>query len=87
MSLRYPELNATSRRQIWVQFLGEEYVKGFSSEELDQVAEVALNGRQIKDVLRTARLLARTQDAQLNYEHIKSILTLREGRSISGSDI
>lgn len=60
---------------------------GFSSEELDQMAEVALNGRQIKNVLRTARLLARKQEAQLSYGHVKTILTLRDSGSMSTGDI
>lgn len=48
------------------------------------MAEVALNGRQIKNVLRTAHLLARKQGAQLGYKHIQTILTLKEGRLVNG---
>lgn len=77
VSLRYPELNAASRRQIWTQFLGGKNTKGFSSEELDDVAQVSLNGRQIKNVIRTAHLLARKQQAELGYGHVRTILHLR----------
>lgn len=77
VSLRYPELNAASRRQIWTQFLGGKNTKGFSSEELDDVAQVSLNGRQIKNVIRTAHLLARKQQAELSYGHVRTILHLR----------
>lgn len=86
MSLRYPELNTTSRRQIWAQFLGDAYIGGFTSQEFDQMAEVALNGRQIKNVLRTAHLLARKQEAQLSYSHVQTILTLRGPGSVSAGD-
>ena len=86
MSLRYPELNTASRRQIWTQFLGDAYIGGFSSQELDQMAEVALNGRQIKNVLRTAHLLARKQEAKLVYSHIQTILTLRGSGSVPARD-
>lgn len=86
VSLRYPELNTASRRQIWTQFLGDAYIGGFSSQELDQMAEVALNGRQIKNVLRTAHLLARKQEAKLAYSHIQMILTLRGSGSVSAGD-
>lgn len=87
MSLRYPELNAVSRRQIWVQFLGDAYLDGFSSEDLDQLAEVALNGRQIKNVLRTAHLLAQKQGVQLGYGHVQTILALRDSGSMSTGDV
>ncbi|RJE25045.1 AAA family ATPase [Aspergillus sclerotialis] len=77
VSLRYPELNKTSRRQIWTQFLGDAYLEGFSSQQLDQLGEMELNGRQIKNVLRTAHLLARKQGVQLTYGHVQTILNLR----------
>ena len=60
-----------------MQFLGDAYLESFSSQQLDQLAEVELNGRQIKNVLRTAHLLARKQGVQLTYEHVQTILTLR----------
>lgn len=86
VSLRYPELNTASRRQIWAQFLGDAYIGGFSSQELDQMAEVALNGRQIKNVLRTAHLLARKQEEELGYSHVQTILTLRGSGPVSAED-
>ncbi|KAK2764865.1 hypothetical protein FQN54_008562 [Arachnomyces sp. PD_36] len=78
VSLNYPELDPTSRRQIWTQFLGDEHIGGFTRQELDQMAEVPLNGRQIKNVLRTAHLLAQKQKVgRLGYGHIQTILKLR----------
>ncbi|KAE8392461.1 P-loop containing nucleoside triphosphate hydrolase protein [Aspergillus alliaceus] len=75
VSLRYPDLDARSRRQIWAQFLiGNQ---GFSPEQLDQLAEVNMNGRQIKNVLKTAHLLAREQDHEIQYEHVRTVLDLR----------
>lgn len=65
-----------------MQFLGDAYVGGFSGQELDLMAEVALNGRQIKNVLRTAHLLAWKQGSQLNYGHVQAILALRESDSV-----
>lgn len=50
------------------------------------MAEVALNGRQIKNVLRTAHLLARKQEAKLAYSHIQTILTLRGSGSVSAGE-
>lgn len=68
-----------SRRHIWAQFLGRSAkTDAFTDEQLDQVAEVALNGRQIKNVIKTAGLLAWAQDVDLKYEHIRTVLALRD---------
>ncbi|RAQ66963.1 AAA family ATPase [Aspergillus flavus] len=75
VSVRYPDLDAKSRRQIWTQFLGAN--GGFSSEQLDYLAQVKLNGRQIKNVLKTAHLLAREQDHEIGYDHVRTVLDLR----------
>ncbi|KAE8318773.1 P-loop containing nucleoside triphosphate hydrolase protein [Aspergillus transmontanensis] len=75
VSVRYPDLDAKSRRQIWAQFLGSN--GGFSSEQLDYLAQVKLNGRQIKNVLKTAHLLAREQDHEIGYDHVRTVLDLR----------
>jgi hypothetical protein len=78
VSLRYPELNTASRRQIWAQFLGDSYIGGFSTQELDRIAEEPLNGRQIKNVLRIARFLAREQGTQLHFEQVLSAAHLHK---------
>ncbi|KAF9883009.1 hypothetical protein FE257_004322 [Aspergillus nanangensis] len=75
VSVRYPDLDTAARRQIWTQFLGT--TPGFSSEQLESMAAVPLNGRQIKNVLKTAHLLAREQESELTYEHVGVVLNLR----------
>lgn len=39
---------------------------------------MALNGRQIKNIIKTAGLLAWAQDGNLKYEHIRTVLALRD---------
>lgn len=77
VSLAYRNLDATSRRHIWSQFLDTPSGPAFSSEQLDKVAAVELNGRQIKNVLKTANLLAQVEGGQLKYEHVQTVLDLR----------
>lgn len=78
VSIRYPELNSTSRRQIWKQFLGDNGIAEFTENEVEQMAEVNLNGRQIKNVIRTAHLLAKSERTQLSFKHVQTILALRD---------
>lgn len=79
ISLHYKDLDAKSRRHIWAQFLGRSAkTDAVTDEQLDQLAEVSLNGRQIKNVIKTAGLLAWAQDGLLKYEHIRTVLALRD---------
>ena len=56
--LHYPPLPASSRRQIWANFLARLPEKStFSEDDLDQLAALDLNGRQIKSAVKTAQLL------------------------------
>ncbi|KAL2004777.1 hypothetical protein VTN00DRAFT_3305 [Thermoascus crustaceus] len=78
VSIQYADLDVTSRRHIWSTFLGRVANKAvFSDEELVKLAEVQLNGRQIKNILRTAHLLATDQDTELRFEHVDTVLKLR----------
>ncbi|KAJ5972272.1 uncharacterized protein N7479_002190 [Penicillium vulpinum] len=78
LSLSYKELDAESRRQVWKQFLSRSSsINGFTDEQLDQVTELQLNGRQIKNVVKTAGLLAWSKERELQYEDLKTVLDLR----------
>ncbi|PWY93867.1 P-loop containing nucleoside triphosphate hydrolase protein [Aspergillus sclerotioniger CBS 115572] len=81
ISLRYPDLNANSRRQIWIQLLGDSVKLRFSEQQLDELAGHNLNGRQIKNVLKTASLLARRQEMVLCHGHIQTVLRVRAAHS------
>ena len=68
LSLQYNELDKASRRQIWASFLDRSSkthnsnVGSFTDAELDRLAKAPLNGRQIKNILKTAQLLASKYD-------------------------
>ncbi|KAJ5664204.1 P-loop containing nucleoside triphosphate hydrolase protein [Penicillium longicatenatum] len=77
VSIRYPELNATSRRHIWNQFITDQNIERFSETELDLMSSLDLNGRQIKNLVRTAHLLAQEEGSGLSYSHVRTVLNLR----------
>lgn len=60
-----------------MQFLAAPNVEKFSNEQLDVIAKLELNGRQIKNVLRTAHLLAQQEKTSVGYEDVQTILSLR----------
>ena len=81
ISMQYNELNSSSRRHVWNNFLtasskGKKH--GFSDEDLDKLADYKMNGREIKNVLKTAQLLASRKGSGLGYEHVKSVLAIEK---------
>ena len=80
ISMEYNELSASSRRHVWCNFLssGGKKDHNFSDADLDALAEYAMNGREIKNVLKTAQLLASKKGEGLGIEHVKSVLAIEK---------
>ncbi|KAF5588709.1 TOB3 (member of AAA-ATPase family) [Fusarium pseudoanthophilum] len=80
LTIHYPNLDYTSRLHIWKTFvnIGTDG-SNLSEDELDELAGVELNGRQIKNVVKTARLLATHEKTQLAMSHINTVLRIKKG--------
>ena len=85
IALRYHELDARARRAIWKMFL--EKVKAlpgvetetFTDADLDKLARKSnLNGRQIKNSVRSAQALALNEKVPLSMVHIAKVLDVAE---------
>jgi AAA+ superfamily predicted ATPase len=77
ISLRYTDLEGSSRRLIWRAFLTKVgVVDGVSQEQWDTLAETKVNGRQIKNAVRTAQALAASTDSPLGFTHIAQVLSV-----------
>ncbi|KAF5569175.1 TOB3 (member of AAA-ATPase family) [Fusarium phyllophilum] len=80
LTIHYPNLDYTSRLHIWKTFVGIcNDGNSISEDELDKLAAVELNGRQIKNVVKTARLLATHEKTQLAMGHISTVLMIKKG--------
>ncbi|KAH0611205.1 uncharacterized protein H6S33_011632 [Morchella sextelata] len=89
IALRYNDLDKKAKRVIWKTFL-EMVAKGeclpgdtprqiVSKEELEGLARRQLNGRQIKNTVRTAQALAVNKNENLSMEHLNLVLAVTEG--------
>ncbi|KAI0786664.1 P-loop containing nucleoside triphosphate hydrolase protein [Abortiporus biennis] len=83
VSLRYHDLTSEARRKIWVAFLkkihgSSESKGGLSIEELRELGERKINGRQIKNVVRTASALASGKQETLGFKHLVRVLDMME---------
>ncbi|KAF5976572.1 TOB3 (member of AAA-ATPase family) [Fusarium coicis] len=80
LTIHYPNLDYTSRLHIWKTFVNiRNDGSSLSEDELDELAGVELNGRQIKNVVKTARLLAAHEKTQLAMSHINTVLRIKKG--------
>lgn len=79
ISLEYPELSVSSRLTVWKNFLESSPQKhAISDRELESLSLMNMNGRQIKNVLKTAQLLASRKETELNYGHIVTVLDVTQ---------
>ncbi|WQF82149.1 Putative AAA+ ATPase domain, ATPase, AAA-type, core [Colletotrichum destructivum] len=86
VSLEYPDLTAESRRLIWGNFLkGATLESEVSDEDVAELAALPLNGRQIKNVLKTAQLLAARKKSPLRRSFIDVVLNIEKRRPQSSS--
>ncbi|KGO67983.1 ATPase, AAA-type, core [Penicillium italicum] len=84
VALRYGDLTSKAKRSIWKMFLERVRaiegvnIASFSEADYDMLSRHTLNGRQIKNSVRTAQALAVNESAPLAMEHIKRVLEVAE---------
>jgi hypothetical protein len=76
ITMEYPGLDKGSRTQVWKNFLERGVDHELSDSEIEKLADVDINGRQIKNVLKTSQLLACHKNVPLRYTHLRTVLTI-----------
>ncbi|KAG4433294.1 hypothetical protein IFR05_011214 [Cadophora sp. M221] len=77
LALRYTALDHQRRKELWKLFISltsKESLEAWDESVLDALAQVDINGRQIKNSVRTASTLARSMNMVLGKEHIDIVL-------------
>ncbi|KAJ6571786.1 P-loop containing nucleoside triphosphate hydrolase protein [Mycena capillaripes] len=77
MALKYENLESAARKRLWKDFLGK--LNGgagadVSEEGYDVLAQYDVNGRQIKNAVKTAESLASFMEKPLNLEYLETVL-------------
>ncbi|EXJ63316.1 uncharacterized protein A1O5_11637 [Cladophialophora psammophila CBS 110553] len=83
LSLSYPELTQELRHKIWKNFVQTMKVDTtqITDAHLDKFAALDLNGRQIKNTVKMAGLLAaQAEDHCLTAEHVETMLTIVQSK-------
>ncbi|KAH9225318.1 hypothetical protein K456DRAFT_1852521 [Colletotrichum gloeosporioides 23] len=90
LTINYPALDFDSRLHVWKVFIDRRKLdatgalepRQFRLEEEDfkALAKLELNGREIKNVVKTASLLAVRDGAPLGMKHVRAVLRVRRGK-------
>ncbi|KZV82213.1 P-loop containing nucleoside triphosphate hydrolase protein, partial [Exidia glandulosa HHB12029] len=80
VSLRYRELEEDARRKVWRSFLDKVGLAkdGLSGAEEDELVKTPLNGRQIKNAVRTAGAVAASRKEKVAFSHLKSVVNIMQ---------
>ncbi|KAI9770217.1 MAG: hypothetical protein M1839_003245 [Geoglossum umbratile] len=86
-ALRYGKLGKSAREKVWVAFLQRSGTSCIKSNELGKLIEKDINGRQIKNAVRTALALAMNEGKDMSYEHLETVIdaTAEFDRDFKGS--
>lgn len=81
VSMQYPVLTSAARRSIWANFLeGLDVPQEWNGQDLDDLSTVELNGRQIKNVLKSAALLSARKKEPLGRKIVETVLAIERRR-------
>ena len=89
LTINYPKLDFHSKRLIWQTFVRPQsdaprYGSNIQEKDIKALAKTDMNGREIKNTIKTARLLARQKGAPLAMEHIATVLRVKDGSHAVG---
>ncbi|KAF5595219.1 P-loop containing protein [Fusarium pseudocircinatum] len=78
LSFVFQDLEPASRGKIWYNFLiGENKALAEDSNAIAKLASMPLNGRQIKSAVKTARILAASENLPLAVDHLQMVVFMR----------
>lgn len=77
--LKYSSLTMESRKQVWQNFLGKMADEGveIDDEGYNSLAQADINGRQIKNVIRTAKSLAQFHGQKLDRQKLEQVIQIQ----------
>ncbi|PWY89945.1 P-loop containing nucleoside triphosphate hydrolase protein [Aspergillus heteromorphus CBS 117.55] len=78
LTIHYPPLDLPSRLHIWNTFVQMGDVESrLTEKDLETLAKIEVNGRQIKNIVKTARLLSKQAGVPLAMEHVEMVLKVK----------
>ncbi|RSM08156.1 hypothetical protein CEP52_004897 [Fusarium oligoseptatum] len=88
LTLPYHDLDESSRRALWVKFIERHTTEAtdINDEGYDELAKADLNGREIKNTVKTAFVLSQHKGEQIGMYHLRTVLGIRKRVSVAQLD-
>ena len=88
LTIEYPKLDFRSKMLVWRTFVrprsdASQYGSNIGEKDLRALAEMDMNGREIKNIVKTARLLASRKKMPLAVEHVATVLRVKDGSPVT----
>lgn len=82
LTIDYPKLDFQSKMLIWQTFVrprndASSYGSNIKEKDIKALAKIDMNGREIKNTVKTARLLATQKRVPLAMEHVATVLRVK----------
>jgi hypothetical protein len=78
LCIHYKDLESSSRFKIWTNLLNAAKIKSINTEAIDRLSHFKLNGRQIKQVIKSAGALARFEKRNVAYDDFMTVIQQKE---------
>ncbi|KAF1912865.1 hypothetical protein BDU57DRAFT_521434 [Ampelomyces quisqualis] len=86
MGIRYEDLEPKARKKIWQHHVGKVEgmagnsgsTKHFTETDFDELSKRNMNGRQIKNTVKTSQSIALAEKSPFSMEHVKRVLEVAE---------
>ena len=83
LTIDYPKLDLHSKMLIWQTFVqppsdASRYSSKIKEKDIKTLARIDMNGREIKNTVKTARLLASQKRVPLAMEHVATVLRVKD---------
>ena len=90
VALHLPELSEQSRQQIWAAFINQlesGSVDDITTSQFEELAKRELNGRQIRNVVKTAQSLSMARDHKVRFVHfVEALNAIEEFTEVAGME-
>ena len=89
LTIDYPKLDFRSKMLVWLTFIrpqgdASKYASHIDEEDLRTLANMDVNGREIKNIVKTAKLLASQKRVPLAMEHVATVVRVKDGSPVTG---
>lgn len=75
LTLQYPDLSIDTKEHIWRRFVGQSAEEdSITDQAYTRLAQLPINGREIKNTIKCAAMLAKKQDTSVGVDQIGIVL-------------